>query len=66
MNQIKFCLEHNLSTPFDMGFFEPSAGGGGGLNNFVFALMIIEFGTDVKHDVFHKMVTKVCNVTTIT
>ena len=31
LNQRKFCLEHNLLTLFDMGFFEPSAlrwGGG--------------------------------------
>ena len=31
LNQRKFCLEHNLLTLFDMGFFEPSVfflGGG--------------------------------------
>ena len=28
LNQIKFCLEHNLSILFDIGFFEPSAGEG--------------------------------------
>ena len=31
LNQRKFCLEHNLLTLFDMGFFEPSALGGGGM-----------------------------------
>ena len=50
-----------------MGFSEPSAGGGGEHegphHNFVF---IIEFGTDIKLDVFHTMVTKVCDVTMIT
>ena len=51
-------------TLFDMGLFEPSVmGGGGGMrdphHNFVvIALMIMEFGTGVKLDVFHIMVTK--------
>ena len=53
-----------------MGLFEPSVmgGGGGGMrdphHNFVvIALMIMEFGTGVKLDVFHIMVTK--NVTSL-
>ena len=70
MNQITFCLEHNLSTLFDMGFLEPSAVGGGGHEGPFISLcycseLIIEFGTDIKLDVFHTMVTKVYDVTTI-
>ena len=56
-----------------MGFFEPSVigGGGGGMraphHNFVvIAPMIMKFGTGVKLDVFYTMVTKICDVTTIT
>ena len=51
-------------TLFDMGFFEASVMGGGGghegpHHNFVvIALMIINFGTGVKLDVFYTMVTK--------
>ena len=47
-------------TLFDMGIFEPS------VNFVVIALMIMKFGTDVKRDVFYTMVTKNCDVTTIT
>ena len=56
-----------------MGFFEPSVMGGGGggheapYHNFVIiAPMIIKFGTGIKLDVFYTMVTKICDVTTIT
>ena len=55
-----------------MGFFEPSVGGGGGHegpphHNFVVvAPMIMKFGTGVKLDVVYTMVTKNCDVTTIT
>ena len=54
-----------------MGFFEPSVMGGGGHegphHNFVVvAPMIMKFGTGVKLDVFYRMVTKNCDVTTIT
>ena len=46
-------------------------GGGGGHeglhHNFAFiAPMIIKFGTGVKLDVFYTVVTKICDVTTIT
>ena len=55
-----------------MGFyFELSVMGGGGMrglhHNFVvIALMIMKFGTVIKPDVFYTMVTKNCDVTTIT
>ena len=56
---------------FDMGFFRTVRHGGGGdegpLHNFVvIAPMIMKFGTGVKPDVFYTMVTKNCDVTTIT
>ena len=35
-------------------------------NFVVIAPMIIKFGTDIKLDVFYTMVTKNCDVTTIT
>ena len=46
-------------------------GGGGGAsdrsNNFVvIPPIIMKFGTGVKFDVFYTMVTKICDVTTIT
>ena len=46
-------------------------GGGGGhegpYHNFVaIALIIMKFDTGIKLDVFYTMVTKVCDVTTIT
>ena len=45
-----------------MGFFEPSVMGGGHEaphpNFVVIAQMIMEFGTDIKFDVFYTMVTK--------
>ena len=56
--------EAAILTLFDMGFFEPSViGVGGGAwgphHNFVvIALMIMKFGTGIKHDVFYTMVTK--------
>ena len=61
-------------TLFDMGFFESSVGGGGGgrgmrapHHNFVvIPPMIMKFGTDVKLHVFYTIVTKICDVTTIT
>ena len=62
-------------TLFDMGFFETSVmggrGGGGGMraphyNFVVIAPMIMKFGTGVKPNAFYTMVTKNCNVTTIT
>ena len=52
-----------------MCFFEPSVGGGGGggHHNFVVTVpMIMIFGTGIKLDVFYTMLTKVCDVTTIT
>ena len=53
-----------------MGFFEPSVIGGGMKaphHDFVvIAPMIMKFGTGVKLDVFYTMVTKNCDVTTIT
>ena len=55
-----------------MGFFEPSVmGGGGGMrapyHNFVvIAPMIMKFGTGTWLDVFYTVVTKSCDVTTIT
>ena len=50
-----------------MGFFEPSVIGEGGDHNFVvIAPMIMKLGTGIKLDVFYTMVTKVCDVTTIT
>ena len=36
------------------------------MNFVVIALMIMKFGTGVKHDVFYTMVTKNCDVTIIT
>ena len=50
-------------TLFDMGFFEPSVMGGGGMraphHNFVvIAPMITKFGTGIKLDVLHTMVIK--------
>ena len=58
-------------TLFDMGFFELSVMGGTGHegphHNFVvIALIIMKFGAGVKLDVFYTMVTKNCDVTTIT
>ena len=55
-----------------MDFFEQSVIEGGGHeasphHNFVvIAPMIIKFGTGVKLDVFYTIVTKNCDVTTIT
>ena len=54
-----------------MGFFEPSVIGGGGWapphhHSVVIAPMIMKFGTGVKLDVFYRMGTKNCEVTTIT
>ena len=49
-----------------MGFFEPSVIGGGHHNFVVIAPMIMKLGTGIKLDVFYTMVTKVCDVTTIT
>ena len=55
-----------------MGFVEPSWGwGGGGMraphHNFVvIAPMIMKFGRSVKLDVFYAIVTKHCDVITIT
>ena len=53
---------NSILTLFDMGFFEPSVMGGGMRaphHNFVvIAPMIMEFGTDVKLNVFYTMVTK--------
>ena len=50
-------------TLFDMGFFEPSFMGGGGMrgphHNFVVIRpMIMKFATGVKLDVFYTTVTK--------
>ena len=50
-------------TLFDMGFFEPSVMGGGGMraphHNFVVITpMIIKFGKDIKLVVFYTMITK--------
>ena len=58
-------------TLFDMGFFLIVSYGGGGHegphHNFVvIAPMITKFCTDIKLDVFYTMVTKICDVTTIT
>ena len=67
---IKAIFESQNLTLFDMGFFEPSVMGGGHEgphHNFVvIAPMIMKFGTGVKLDVFYTMVTKTCDVTTIT
>ena len=53
-----------------MGFFELSVMGGGHKgphHNFVVvAPMIMKFGTGIKLDVFYIMVTKNCDVTSIT
>ena len=55
-----------ILTPFDMGFFEPSAlEEGRGMSpthhNFVFiAPMIMKFDTAMKLDVFYTLVTKRC------
>ena len=57
-----------------MGFFGTVSHGGGGMgghegphHNFVvIAPMIMKFGTGVMPDVFYTMVTKNCDITTIT
>ena len=54
-----------------MGFFVPSVmrggGGGKGDHNFVvIAPMIMKFATGIKLDVFYIIVTKNCDVITIT
>ena len=56
-----------VSTLFDMGFFWTVSQGGGRHHNFVIiALMIMKLGTSIKLDVFYTMVTKNCDVTSIT
>ena len=62
-----------MLTLFDMGFIEPSVmgrgveGNEGPYHNFVvIAPMSMKFGTCVKLAVFYTMVTKICDVTTIT
>ena len=54
-----------------MGFFEPSVMKGGSMRAsyhkfVVIAPMIMKFGKGVKLDAFYTMVTKNCDVTTIT
>ena len=49
----------SMLTLFDIGFFRTISYGGGGMNFVVIALMIMKFGTGVKHDVFYTMVTKI-------
>ena len=50
-----------------MGFFEPSVMGGGMRASIITLLLLLtEFGTGVKLDVFYTMITKICEVTTIT
>ena len=55
----------NLSSLFDMGFFEPSVMRGAMMTVVIMAMMIVviapmimKFGKDVKFDVFYTMVTK--------
>ena len=51
-------------TIFDIGFLKMGWGGGGGAHELshhyvvVIALMIMKFGTGIKHDLFYTMVKK--------
>ena len=65
----KILLHPGPLTLFDIWAFlnHQSLAGGGGHHNFVvIAPMIMKLGTGIKLDVFYTMVTKVCDVTTIT
>ena len=60
-----------ILTLFGMGFFSIVSDGGGARppphhNFIVIAPMTMKYGTGVKLDVFYTMVTKNCDVTTIT
>ena len=60
-----YFLQDQSLTLSDMGFFEPSVGGGGGghdgpHHNFVAIVpMIMKFGTGIKLDVSYTMATKI-------